>query len=125
MSIKRIAVTTGGGDAPGLNAVIRAVTLAGIKRGWQVFGIRSGYDGIMHSEEFPEGGMIPLTKDRVRGIAHTGGDHVELFLTQSQRTEIAGQKQAEGVERLFVFGLGRCGQGGGSGNEQQGRQCGD
>lgn len=73
MSIKRIAVTTGGGDAPGLNAVIRAVTLAAIKRGWKVFGIRSGYDGIMHPEKFPEGGMIALTKNRVRGIAHTGG----------------------------------------------------
>ena len=71
--MKRIAVTTGGGDAPGLNAVIRAVTLAGIKRGWEVFGIRSGYDGIMHADEFPDGGMIPLTKDSVRGIAHTGG----------------------------------------------------
>lgn len=71
--MKRIAVTTGGGDAPGLNAVIRAVTLAGIKRGWEVFGIRSGYDGIMHADEYPEGGMIPLTKDSVRGIAHTGG----------------------------------------------------
>ena len=73
MSIKRIAVTTGGGDAPGLNAVIRAVTLAGLKRGWEVFGIRSGYDGIMHPEDFPQGGMFQLDADRVRGIAHTGG----------------------------------------------------
>ena len=73
MSIKRIAVTTGGGDAPGLNAVIRAVTLAGLKRGWEVFGIRSGYDGIMHPDEFPQGGMFRLDADRVRGIAHTGG----------------------------------------------------
>ena len=70
---KRIAVTTGGGDAPGLNAVIRAVTLAAIKRGWQCMGIRCGYDGIMHPEKFPEGGTIALTRDSVRGIAHTGG----------------------------------------------------
>lgn len=73
MSIKRIAVTTGGGDAPGLNAVIRAVTLAAVKRGWECFGIRNGYDGIMHQEEFPDGGLRPLTPDTVRGIAHTGG----------------------------------------------------
>ena len=73
MASKRIAVTTGGGDAPGLNAVIRAVTLAALKRGWEVCGIRSGYDGIMHPEDFPDGGMIELTADRVRGIAHTGG----------------------------------------------------
>ena len=70
---KRIAVTTGGGDAPGLNAVIRAVTLAGIKRGWECLGIRCGYDGIMHPEKFPQGGTIELTRDSVRGIAHTGG----------------------------------------------------
>lgn len=70
---KRIAITTGGGDAPGLNAVIRAVTLAAVKRGWECFGIRNGYDGIMHPENFPDGGMIPLTLEAVRGIAHTGG----------------------------------------------------
>ena len=70
---KTIAVTTGGGDAPGLNAVIRAVTLAAIKRGWQCVGIRSGYDGIMHPENFTQGGTIPLNRDTVRGIAHLGG----------------------------------------------------
>lgn len=73
MSIKRIAITTGGGDAPGLNAVIRAVTLAAIQRGWECVGIRCGYDGLMHPERFPEGGTIKLDRDAVRGIAHTGG----------------------------------------------------
>lgn len=72
-TIKRIAITTGGGDAPGLNAVIRAVTLSAIKRGWQCFGIRSGFDGILHAEDFPEGGTVELTADSVRGISHTGG----------------------------------------------------
>ena len=70
---KRIAVTTGGGDAPGLNAVIRAVTLAAIKRGWECMGIRCGYDGIMHPENFPQGGTIPLNRETVRGISHLGG----------------------------------------------------
>jgi len=73
MSIKRIAITTGGGDAPGLNAVIRAVTLAAVNRGWECVGIRCGYDGILHQERFPKGGTIKLDRDRVRGIAHTGG----------------------------------------------------
>ena len=70
---KRIAITTGGGDAPGLNAVIRAVTLAALERDWECVGIRNGYDGILHPEEFPEGGTVELTRDVVRGIAHTGG----------------------------------------------------
>ncbi len=73
MSIKRVAITTGGGDAPGLNAVIRAVTLAAIRRGWECVGIRSGYDGLLHPLNFPEGGLMPLNADTVRGIAHTGG----------------------------------------------------
>ena len=73
MTIKKIAITTGGGDAPGLNAVIRAVTLSGIQRGWECVGIKSGFDGILHPEDFPDGGTIQLDANRVRGIAHTGG----------------------------------------------------
>jgi phosphofructokinase-like protein len=64
----RIAITTGGGDAPGLNAVIRAVVLAGHNLGWEVFGIRRGYRGLMTGE-----GVIPLGPDEVRGITHLGG----------------------------------------------------
>ena len=73
MKIKRIGITTGGGDAPGLNAVIRAVTLSALDRGWECLGIRNGYDGILHEEDFADGGTISLDRDRVRGIAHTGG----------------------------------------------------
>jgi len=71
--IKRIAVSTGGGDAPGLNAVIRAATLAAMNRGWEVYGIRDGYNGLLFPEQFIEGGLIRLTRDRVRGITHQGG----------------------------------------------------
>jgi phosphofructokinase-like protein len=71
--IKRIAICTGGGDAPGLNAVIRAAVLAGLKRGWEVYGIRDGYNGLLMPEQFLEGGLIRLTSDRVRGITHLGG----------------------------------------------------
>ncbi len=71
--IKRIAISTGGGDAPGLNAVIRAATLAAINRDWEVYGIRDGYNGLMMPENFVEGGVVRLTRDRVRGITHLGG----------------------------------------------------
>ena len=66
--IRRIAVNTGGGDAPGLNAVIRAVVHAGIRRGWEVYGIEDGYDGL-----FREGGVVRLDRKAVRGITHLGG----------------------------------------------------
>lgn len=72
-TIKRVAINTGGGDAPGLNAVIRAAVLAALNRGWQVLGIREGYNGIFLAEQYPEGGLIPLTRDSVRGITHLGG----------------------------------------------------
>jgi phosphofructokinase-like protein len=64
----RIALSTGGGDAPGLNAVIRAAVLAAIDRGWSVLGIKKGYAGLMGEDE-----VIELTRDSVRGIAHLGG----------------------------------------------------
>ncbi len=71
--IHKIAISTGGGDAPGLNAVIRAATLAAINRGWEVVGIRDGYNGLLMPEEYPEGGLVRLTRERVRGITHLGG----------------------------------------------------
>lgn len=71
--IRRIAINTGGGDAPGLNAVIRAVVLAASRRGWECYGIRDGYNGILHPERYPQGGVVRLTQDSVRGIAHLGG----------------------------------------------------
>ena len=71
--IHRIAICTGGGDAPGLNAVIRSVVIAGANRGWECYGIREGFNGIMFPERYPEGGVYRLTRDTVRGIGHLGG----------------------------------------------------
>lgn len=71
--IRRIAISTGGGDAPGLNAVIRAAVLAGLHRGWEVYGIRDGYNGVLFPERYPNGGIVRLTHDTVRGITHLGG----------------------------------------------------
>jgi len=64
----RLAVNTGGGDAPGLNAVIRAVVLSALNEGWEVFGIRRGYGGL-----FRDDGLVPLDRASVQGITHRGG----------------------------------------------------
>ncbi|HUG27330.1 MAG TPA: ATP-dependent 6-phosphofructokinase [Gemmatimonadales bacterium] len=87
----RLAISTGGGDAPGLNAVIRAIVLSAHQRGWESYGIRRGYDGLYPPDTtlvadrptpaFPAdrregangGGLIPLSPDTVRGITHLGG----------------------------------------------------
>ena len=73
MNTKRIGISTGGGDAPGLNAVIRAVVIACINRGWDCFGIRDGYSGLLSPENYEDGGLIPLDRESVRGITHLGG----------------------------------------------------
>jgi 6-phosphofructokinase 1 len=67
--MKRIGVLTGGGDAPGLNAVIRAVVKTAILQyHCEVIGIRDGYDGFLD-----ESGIMPLGLDQVRGILPRGG----------------------------------------------------
>lgn len=66
--MKKIVISTGGGDAPGLNAVIYAVVHACYKRGWEVYGSRSGYGGFLDIDE-----MIRLTPRDVRGIYAQGG----------------------------------------------------
>jgi 6-phosphofructokinase 1 len=64
----KIAINTGGGDAPGLNAAIRAATLAALKRGWEVYGIMNGYGSIYTDEPFRK-----LDAKSVQGITLQGG----------------------------------------------------
>ena len=64
----KICINTGGGDAPGLNAVIEAVTMAGWTRQWEVFGIKCGYAGLLDPED-----IVALTPEKVDGIASVGG----------------------------------------------------
>jgi 6-phosphofructokinase 1 len=66
----RIAISTGGGDAPGLNGVIRAVVLSAVRRGWEVLGIRNGYQGLLVDDDRL---LMRLDRESVRGIAHLGG----------------------------------------------------
>lgn len=78
----RVAISTGGGDAPGLNAVIRAIVLSAFYRGWETFGIRRGYEGLLGGEkrtarerrqtDAPPG-LMALGPAEVRGITHVGG----------------------------------------------------
>ncbi len=68
--VRKVAINTGGGDAPGLNAVIRAAVLASLERGWEVCGVENGYGGLLDGEE---GDLVALGRDRVRGITHQGG----------------------------------------------------
>ena len=72
-AMKRIAINTGGGDAPGLNAVISAAVYAARGLGWEIFGVRDGFDGLLEPQNYPEGGLVKLGRSMVRNIAHLGG----------------------------------------------------
>jgi len=66
---RRMAILTGGGDAPGLNAVIRAVVKTVFNEGgWEVLGVKNGFDGFLEQD-----GIFPLTPRDVRGILPRGG----------------------------------------------------
>jgi len=66
--MKKIVISTGGGDAPGLNAVIYAVVKSAHLRGWEVYGSRSGYKGLLDLDE-----LVSLTPEKVEDITPTGG----------------------------------------------------
>ena len=67
---KTIGVLTSGGDAPGMNAAVRAVTRAAIKKGFRVVGIRRGYNGLLNND------MVELTTRDVADIIQRGGTEI-------------------------------------------------
>ena len=87
-SNKRIGILTGGGDCAGLNAVIRAVVKRAEENGWEVVGIRYGWDGFLRSD------TRKLTFDQVEGLINTGGT-----LLKSSRTNPA--KRPNGLETVL------------------------
>src|SRR5512139_4253511 len=70
---KRIALNFGGGYVPGLNAVVTGTVLAAHELGWEVVGIRDGFDGLLAPERYPEGGLLDLTPRVVESLSAGGG----------------------------------------------------
>ncbi len=69
--IKRIAINFGGGYVPGLNAVITGTVLGASELGWEVVGIRDGFDGLLFPGRYPYGGLVKLTpaiKENLIGV---------------------------------------------------------
>lgn len=100
---RRIAVLTSGGDAPGMNAAIRAVARTGIDRGWEVFGARNGFAGLLRGE------LLRLDVRGVGGILQQGGTVLgsarcpELKEEEQQRLAL-GRLSERGIEELVVIG---------------------
>ncbi len=101
--MKRIGVLTSGGDAPGMNAAIRAVVRTGVSKGWEVYGIREGYKGLI------EGKMIPMGVRDVGGIIQRGGTvlgsaRCEEFKTEGGRLKAIRSLNENCIEGLVVIG---------------------
>jgi 6-phosphofructokinase 1 len=101
--MKRIAVLTSGGDAPGMNAAVRAVTRGALARGWEVAGVRNGYHGLL------EDAIEPLAARNVGGIIQSGGTvlgsaRCPEFAEPSGRSKALNNLKARKIDALVVIG---------------------
>ena len=101
--IKTIGILTSGGDAPGMNAAIRAVTRAGICNGFNIKGIYRGFDGLINDE------IKPFTTENVSGIIMQGGTILKTarsneFTTEEGRRKAYENIVKEGIDALVVIG---------------------
>lgn len=97
--VKRIAVITSGGDAPGMNAAVRAVVRAAIGRGAEVIGFLHGYAGIIDNE------WIPLPSKAVGGIISRGGTVLRTARSKEFRTKEGRERAIENLRSNDVEGL--------------------
>lgn len=101
--IKSIGVLTSGGDAPGMNAAIRAVTRAAISSGWKVYGIYRGYEGLINDE------IKEFTTESVSGIIFQGGTILRTsrskeFMTPEGRSKAYENLKKHEIDALIVIG---------------------
>src|SRR3954452_3105409 len=101
--LKKIAVLTSGGDAPGMNAAVRAVTRGGLARGWEVFAVRNGFAGLLANS------LEPLAARDVGGIIQMGGTvlgsaRCPEFAEPSGRAEALATLNKRGIGALVVIG---------------------
>jgi 6-phosphofructokinase 1 len=103
MATRKIAILTSGGDAPGMNAAIRAAARTGIAKGWETFGVRDGYAGLV-------AGLIePLGARDVGGILQRGGTtlgsaRLREFKDEPVRARALANLHARGIDGLVVIG---------------------
>jgi ATP-dependent phosphofructokinase / diphosphate-dependent phosphofructokinase len=81
--LRRIAINVGAGFVPGMNSVVMGAALAAGKLGWEVVGIRDGFDGLLHPERYAEGGLVPLSPQVIENLDPAGGG----ILGQSARVD--------------------------------------
>lgn len=100
---KKIAVMTSGGDAPGMNACVRSVVRTAIDEGVSIYGIYSGYTGLL------EGDLMPLNRRSVSNIIQKGGTFLKTSRCETFRHEAGRKRGADvlrewGIDGLIVIG---------------------
>jgi 6-phosphofructokinase 1 len=101
--MKKIAVLTSGGDAPGMNAAVRAITRRALAQGWDVFGVRNGYAGLLGDD------LQPLAARDVGGIIQSGGTMLGSarcpeFAEPAGRAKALANLQRRSIDALIVIG---------------------
>jgi 6-phosphofructokinase 1 len=101
--MKRIAVLTSGGDSPGMNPAIRAITRAGVQRGLEIFGVRNGYLGLLEDE------VIPLNNHVVSGRVRDAGTFLQTsrcpeFVKESGQLRALEVLKKHRIDGLVVIG---------------------
>lgn len=111
---RRVAINVGAGFVPGMNSVLMGAALAGGKLGWELVGIRDGFEGLLHPDRYPAGGLVPLSLDLIENLdPATGGilgqaPRVDPFHAPTTNQagadlsdELLKRLQAEGIEALI------------------------
>ena len=101
--MKKIAVLTSGGDAPGMNAAIRSVVRTGVAKGWQVFGVKGGYEGLINGL-FTQMGTRDVGGILQRGGTILGSARSEEFKTEKGQLNAIRSLNEAGIEGLVVIG---------------------
>jgi 6-phosphofructokinase 1 len=102
-SLQRVAILTSGGDAPGMNAAVRAATRAALAQGWEMYGVRNGYAGLIADT------LAPLHARDVGGIIQRGGTVLGSarsaeFATDAGRSKALANLKRRGIDSLIVIG---------------------
>ncbi|MFC2006740.1 6-phosphofructokinase [Chloroflexota bacterium] len=101
--MKRIAVLTSGGDAPGMNAAIRAVVRTGLDKGWEVFGVQHGFTGLISNN------LVTLKAREVGGIIQEGGTVLGTtrcpeFKTEEGRLQALKTLRKHDIDAIVIIG---------------------
>ncbi len=93
---RRIAIMVGAGYVPGINAVITGAAIAAGKMGWELVGIRDGFEGLLHPEKYPAGGLVTLSPELIENLDPSAGG----VLGQSPRVDPFHVRQINELEMV-------------------------